>query len=171
MKVQSLLSLSLSLYALPRKSVFCFYSTSFSLSFNIPNMSLFFPSSPTLLTIYLFSRLFAPEWFPSRASGWNIAWGVMVCDLRFLHSYLSTLILLSTEWAMYVCNSMSESVYVRHYTVWPPHLFGCRCLETHQLQKGMWVSWISWVTPYLKSTTKNQRYILHSLKQTRQINK
>lgn len=36
-------------------------------------------------------------WFAPRASGWDRVRGVMVCDLSFLHSYSSALILLSTE--------------------------------------------------------------------------
>lgn len=126
-----------------------------------------------LCFLYLFSPLFAPVWFAPKASGWDIVTGVMVCDLSFLHSYSSLLILLSTEWltvSRRVCRewvSVRECVYFCLIILYDLlHLFGCRCLGTHPPLPRVWVSWISWVTPSLKSITKSQRYAVYSHKHT-----
>lgn len=169
-KVQS--PLSPSFPSIPSEwEVFSPFITLFPFSFDIPHMSLFFfPHTSSsafsicaLLSLHQCDLLLGPRG--------GIQWGVLWCvtlvfsTVTHLFSSCSPLSdwLYLWEYAASVCVCVYFYLIILYDLL---HLFGCRCLGTHPPQPRVWVSWISWVTPSQKSTTKSQRYTLYSRKHT-----
>lgn len=113
----------------------------------------FFPLAPSLNSSVIYSK--------SLRVGYSES--CCVCDLSFLHTHLlwSSLHWVNDCMCMRSCREYMYVCLFSLYCIISPHLFGCRCLGTRRPQHRMSVSWTSWVTPSLKSTTKSLRYVLY----------
>lgn len=144
---------------LSKGSVFHSHNSSFPIFLNISHMSLFFfsLSLPCSLSLSLFPSSFCASVICSK--GLRVGYSV---GCYGVWPQFSTQLLIYSHHALHwvsdcICVRLYASAFIILYDL--PHLFAYRCSGTRRPQRWMWVSWISWVTPSLKSTIKRQRYM------------
>lgn len=153
-----------------RKTVFFFHNTSVSLALisHIQTCVFLYPFFSISVLSSVCSSVISSK---GLGVGYTVVRCVMVCDLSFLHSYLSTL-LPALCWVsnacVYVCPSVCVFLHPQSlHCVTSSHLSGCRCLVTRQPRRRTFVSWTSSLTLSQRSTTKNQRCVRKNYKQNK----